>query len=159
MHFQKIAQYGLGGHGIWGHNRFDPACQSPFNIPSRIVVPSGFTRSAIVMMWRHIQTVLAFFKMPVVILAIWANLSIRDLLPSCCKEGVQAFSIQSDPFIYANLACTDNKKLLSIYPIGLVVLCKMGATNPDVSWMRSKVTRMSFATILSHLSCFNTYGI
>jgi hypothetical protein len=54
MHFWKVAQYGLGGHGIWGHNRFNPICQSPFNIPSGIVVPSGFTRSAIVMMRRYI---------------------------------------------------------------------------------------------------------
>jgi hypothetical protein len=159
MHFWKIAQHGLGGHGIWGHKRFDPACQSPFNIPFEIVVPSGFTKSAIVMMWRYIRTVLAFFKMPVVILGIWVNLSIRDLLLSCCKEGIQAFSIQSDPFISANLGCTDNKKLLSMYPIGLVVLCKMGATNPNVSWIWSRVTRMSFTTVLSYLSCFNMYGI
>jgi hypothetical protein len=78
MCFQKIAQDGLGGHGIWGHNRFDPACQSPFNIPSGIILPSGFTRSTIVMMQRYIRTVLAFFKMPVVILGICVNLSIRD---------------------------------------------------------------------------------
>jgi hypothetical protein len=97
--------------------------------------------------------------MPVVILGIWVNLSIRDLLPSHCKEGIQAFSIQSDPFISANLARTDNKKLLLMYPIGLVVLCKMGATNPNVSSMWSRVTRMSFTTVLSHLRCSNMYGI
>jgi hypothetical protein len=68
--FKKLSKGGLGGHGIWGHNRFDPACQSPFNIPSGIVVPSGFTRSAIVMVRRYIRAVLVFFKMPVVILGV-----------------------------------------------------------------------------------------
>ena len=47
MHLRKVAQYCLGGHGMSGHSKSDPACQSPVSIPSGIVEPSGSVRSAI----------------------------------------------------------------------------------------------------------------
>ena len=47
MHLQKVAQYRLGGHGMSGHSKSNPACQSLVSIPSGIVDPSGSVRSAI----------------------------------------------------------------------------------------------------------------
>ena len=47
MHLQKVAQYRLGGHGMSGHSKSNPACQSPVRIPSGIVDTSGYVRSAI----------------------------------------------------------------------------------------------------------------
>ncbi len=157
MHFLKIAQYGLGGHRICGQIKSIPACQSPFINPSGIVVPSGFARSAIVMTRRYIQTMLAFFRMPVVIPAIFANLSMIDASPSCCRGGVHAFSIHRNPLISARRLHTSIRKLLLMYLIGGVVFLSMGVVNPDISWIWSRVTSMLFAVVLSYWSCFRRY--
>jgi hypothetical protein len=101
-------------------------------------VPSGIARLAIVMTWRYIWTVLAFFSEPVVILDIWENLSISDALPSPCRGGVQAFLIMSDPFISACQSHTDMRKLMLMYPIGVFVLWRMGTTYPEINWMCSR---------------------
>ena len=49
MQQQKDAQYTLGGFGWYGQRMSNPACQSPFNIPSGLKVPNGSAKSAIVM--------------------------------------------------------------------------------------------------------------
>ncbi len=134
MHFLKIPQYGLGGQGICGQSKSVPAYQSPFIIKSGIVVPSGFARSAIVMTRRYIRTMLAFFRMPVVIPGIFANLSMIDASFSRCRGGVHAVSIHRDPLISASHSHTDSiRKLLLMYLIGGVVFSSMGVANPDIS--------------------------
>ena len=59
MHLRNVAQNHLGGHGMSGHSKSDPACQSPVSIPSGIVNPSGSVRSPIVITLRYSQTVFA----------------------------------------------------------------------------------------------------
>ncbi len=121
--------------------------------------PSGFARSVIVMTRRCIRTVFAFLGVPVVILGIWANLSMSDASPSHCMGCVQGFLIHRDPFISARHSHKDRRKLLSMYLISVFVLWSLGVTNPDVSWMWLRLTRILFATVLSHLSCIRMYGI
>jgi len=62
MHLRKVAEYCLGGHGMSGHSKSDPACQSPVSIPSGIVEPSGSVRSAIVITLRYSLTVYSRYK-------------------------------------------------------------------------------------------------
>ena len=82
-----------------------------------------------------------------------------DASPSCCKGGVHALSIQRDPLISANLSRINMSKLLSMYHTGGVVSWSIGVVSPEINWMWSRVTNMSFATVLSHQSCLKRYGI
>jgi hypothetical protein len=123
------------------------------------VVPSGLERSAIVITRRYIRTALAFFSVPVVILGICANQAMIDSSPSRCRGGAHDPSIHNDPFISDSLSLIEMRKLLSMYFIGVVVFWSISVTSPEISWRWSRVTSMSFATVLSHLSCFMIYGI
>ena len=103
MHLQKVAQYHLGGYGMSGHSKSDPACQSPVSIPSGIVDPSGAVRSAIDITLRYSWTVFACLSFPLVILGIAVKCSIIDLSLCLWSVGVHACSIQIVPSISNSL--------------------------------------------------------
>ena len=93
MHLRNVAQYHLGRHGISGHSKSDPACQSPVSIPSGIVDPSGSVRSAIVITLRYSLTVFACLNCPLVIPGIVVNPSIIDSSLCHWSDGAHACSI------------------------------------------------------------------
>jgi hypothetical protein len=103
MHLRKVAQYRLGGHGMSGHSKSDPACQPPVSILSGIVDPSGSVRSAIDITLRYSWTVFACLSCPEVILGIALKRSI--IYSSLClwSGGVHACSIQIVPSISNSL--------------------------------------------------------